>query len=275
MKSALTAVLLALSASATAEPLLVHNGRLFIPVTVAGVKTEALLDSGAEASLIDPALAAQAKLPKGKPVTMKGSGGEAPARIVPNVEIEALGVTLKPEAVVVLDMTDLSNRLIKRRTQAILGRELFDSTRLRIDLSRGTIEHADAGAEPPGQQLALTAHAGIESVPVKVNGVGAHAEFDLGNGGDVMISRAMAQKLGLKVTGTKSGGGIGGEIKRDMVVLPSLEVAGRAFKDVTAAIDDQPNANELNIGTSILRNFLITTDFNQRAVWLQPVGKPD
>lgn len=275
MKSALTAVLLALSAPATAEPLLVHNGRLFIPVTVAGVKTEALLDSGAEASLIDPALAARARLPKGKAVTMKGSGGEAPARIVPNVKIEALGVTLLPEVVVVLDMTDLSNRLIKRPTQAIVGRELFDSTRLRIDLTGGTIEHADATATPPGQQLALTAHAGIESVLVKVNGVDAQAEFDLGNGSDVMVSRAMAQKLGLKVTGKKSGGGIGGEIKRDMVVLPSLEVAGRVFKDVAAAVDDQPSANDLNIGTSILRNFLITTDFKQRSLWLEPTGKPD
>ena len=28
----------------------------------------------------------------------------------------------------------------------------------------------------------------------------------------------------------------------------------------------------LNVGTSILRNYLITTDFKQRAVWLESVG---
>ena len=273
MKLALAGTLLALSASAAAEPLLMHNGRLFIPATIAGVKTEALLDSGAEATLIDPALAAQAKLPEGKSVTMKGSGGEAPARLVPNVKIEALGVTLEPEAVVVLDISDLSNRLIKRPTQAIVGRELFDAARLRINLQGGTIDHAAAEATPPGHRLELTAHAGIESVHVAVNGVKANAEFDLGNGSDVMVSRAMAKKLGLKITGQKAGGGIGGEIKRDTVTLDRLAVAGAIFRNVPAAIDDQPSANDLNIGTSILKNFLITTDFKQRAVWLEPMGK--
>ena len=273
MKLALAGTLLALSVSAAAEPLLVHNGRLFIPATIAGVKTEALLDSGAEATLIDPALAAQAKLPEGKSVTMKGSGGEAPARIVPDVEIETLGITLRPEVVVVLDMSDLSNRLIKRPTHAIVGRELFDAARLRIDLQGGTIDHADDDATPPGHRLELTAHAGIEAVPVAVNGVKAKAEFDLGNGSDVMVSRAMAKKLGLKITGQKAGGGIGGEIRRDTVTLDRLAVAGATFPNVPAAIDDQPSANDLNIGTSILKNFLITTDFKQRAVWLEPMGK--
>jgi len=30
---------------------------------------------------------------------------------------------------------------------------------------------------------------------------------------------------------------------------------------------------DLDVGTAILKNFLITTDFNQHAVWLQPVGR--
>jgi len=268
----LLGALLTLSAGASAERLIVDNGRLFIQATIGGVNTEALLDSGAEATLIDPRLAALAKLPEGQPISLKGSGGEAPARIVPDVKVEALGVTFTPEALVVLDMTDLSTRLIKRPTQAIVGRELFDAARLRIDINGGTIDHADPAAAPPGQRLALTAHAGIESVPVMVNGTSAQAEFDIGNGSGVLVSRAMAKKLGLKVTGQQSGGGVGGETRRDTVMLDRLQVAGAIFRDVRAAIDDLPNANDLNIGTSILRNFLITTDFKQRAVWLEPVG---
>jgi hypothetical protein len=57
---------------------------------------------------------------------------------------------------------------------------------------------------------------------------------------------------------------------RDLVVLPTLKLAGMTFRDVRAAIDDQPNTNDLNIGTSILKHFLITTDFKERTVWLQP-----
>ena len=266
-------ILLACAGPASAEPLLVHNGRLFISARVNGVATEALLDSGAEASLIDPSLAAEAKLPEGQAITMKGSGGSATARFVEGVPVEALGLKVQGEGIVVMDMTDLSQRLIKRPTRAIVGRELFDAARLRIDLAGGTITVANGAETPAGIKLALTAHAGIESVPVRVNGMAAQAEFDLGNGNEPMISRAMATKLGLKITGKQAGGGVGGEIQRDVVTIPMLEVAGKHFHNLTATIDDQPSANDLNIGTSILREFLMTTDFNQHAVWLAPQDK--
>ena len=274
MRSGLIAAALLVGAGpAVAEPLEFYNGRLFIPARVNDVATEALLDSGAEATLVDPALAAKAKLPEGTAQIMKGSGGSAPARVVEGATIEALGVTLHPEVVVVLDMTDLSNRLIKRPTQAVVGRELFDAARLRINISGRQITVVARETEPRGQRLPLTGHAGIEAVPVLVNGLPAHAEFDLGNGNDPMISRAFAQKLKLKTVGRKKGGGIGGEVERDVVKLESLEVGGARFTNVEAAVDDQPSANDLNIGTSILKHFLITTDFEQRAVWLEPVGK--
>ena len=256
-----------------AEPLIVDNGRLFISAKVNGVATEALLDSGAEASLIDPTLAAEAKLPDGQAVTMKGSGGSTTARFVEGVPVEALGLKVQGEGIVVMDMSDLSQRLIKRPTRAIVGRELFDAARLRIDLQGGTIEVVDRAMVPVGKSLPLTEHAGIEAMPVSVNGIPAQAEFDLGNGSDPMISRTMANRLGLKVAGKKAGGGIGGEIQRDVVTIPQLELAGARFRNVTATIDDQPSANDMNIGTSILRNYLITTDFQQRSLWLEPIGK--
>lgn len=271
MRHLLAAALFLGATPLAAEPLLVHDGRLFIAAKVNGVATEALLDSGAEASIIDPALAAEAHLPEGQQVTIRGSGGSTVARFVEGAPIEALGATMKGEGIVVLDLDDLSQRLIKRPTRAIVGRELFDAERLAIDISGGRIERAPRDATPQGIRLPLTAHAGIESIPVKANRVAAQAEFDLGNGGAVLISRALANRLGLRIVDRTSGGGIGGEVIRDRVKLKRLIVAGRTFRTVPAEIDDQPSANDLNIGTSILRHFLITTDFKQRAVWLAPL----
>jgi len=263
------AALLIVSAWAGSEPLKVYNGRLFIPATVNGVPTDALLDSGAEETIIDPKLAAKAKFPVGTPQVMKGSGGTAQARIVEGATIRALGAELHPEVVVVLDLADLSTRLIRRPTQAIVGRELFDAARLQIDIRGGKIAVVSKDATPRGIRLPLTAHAGIGSIPVKADGMEAQAEFDLGNGSGVMISRELAKKLNLKVIGKRAGGGIGGAIERDYVRLGTLEVAGRKFRNITANIDDQPSHNDMNVGTSILRSFLITTDFKERAVWLQ------
>jgi predicted aspartyl protease len=265
-------MLLCVAASAEAEPLRVHDGRLFIAAKVNGVATEALLDSGAEASIFDPDLAARAKVANGTPQEIKGSAGSQAARLVGGVTISALGVEIRPEAVAVLDLSDLSHRLLKRPTQAIIGRELFDSARLQIDLAGGHIS-VSRDTMPRGAKLPLTAHAGIEAIPVKANGVAAQAEFDLGNGSDVMISRDLAKKLGLKVLGKRAGGGIGGAIQRDYVLLPSLEVAGRRFHNLHANIDDQPSHNDMNVGTSILKNFLITTDFKDRVVWLAPARR--
>ena len=273
MRTLVAIALMATAAAAQAEPLKFFNGRLFIPATVNRVSTEALLDSGAEATVVDPVLAAKANLPKGKAQVIKGSGGAAPAHIVEGVTVGALGIELHPDAVVVLDLTDLSKRLIKRPTHAIVGRELFDTARLAINISGGEISTVSRDVEPRGEKLPLTGHAGIEGIPVKANGALAQAEFDLGNGSDVLISREMVKKLGLKIIGKKSGGGIGGALNRDVVRLNSLDVAGKTFHNITAAIDDQPSHNDLNVGTEILKNFAITTDFKDRAVWLQPLGE--
>jgi hypothetical protein len=267
---ALLALLFATSAGA--EPLVFDNGRLFIPASVNGRSTEALLDSAAEATLVDPAFAATAKLPEGEPVTIRGSGGSASAKVVEGAEVNALGLTIHPDALVVTDLTDISRRLAKRQVSMILGREIFDSGRLRVDISGRTVEVVPATAKAAGMRLPLTRHAGVEAIPVKANDVPAQAEFDLGNGSGVLISRALVKRLHLKITGKRSGGGIGGAVDRDLVHIPRLQVAGVTYRNVEAAVDDLPNANDLNIGTSILKDFVITTDFAKRAVWLAPVG---
>ena len=271
MKSLAAAILLATATAASADPLVFDNGRLFVQAKVNGMPTEALLDSAAEASIVDPKFAAAAKLPAGQEINIRGSGGEAKARLIDGVKFELLGQEIAPEAVVVSDLSELSTRLIKRPTQVIMGREAFDTLRLAVDIEGGTL--ALAKGEAAGTKLPLTAHAGVESIPVTIGSTAAQAEFDLGNGSGAMISRAMVQKLGLPVTGKKPGGGIGGELLRDTVVIPSLTVAGKTYRDVPASIDDQSSANDMNIGTSILKDFKIVTDFKQRAVWLAPRNK--
>jgi hypothetical protein len=273
LKHLLAAALLVAGSGANADPLLFYNGRLFIDAKVNDVATKALLDSAAEASFVDPAFAARAKLPQGTDQEIRGSGGKAKARIVEGVTITALGVELHPEAIAVTDLTELSERLIKRPTEAVVGRELLDAARLRIDIHRGTIDVVRTNAAPPGVRLSLTSHAGVEAVTATANGETVQAEFDLGNGSGVLISRALVNRLKLPIIGKDSGGGIGGAHMRDVVRLKSLQVAGRTFRNVIAAIDDQSNANDLNIGTSILKHFLITTDFRQRAVWLKANGR--
>ncbi|QIK95625.1 hypothetical protein G7076_03260 [Sphingomonas sp. HDW15A] len=272
-RTILPAVALFFHASSGAEPLIVDHGRLFVPMTVNGQQTEALLDSGAEMTVIDPVLARRAGILAGAQVEMKGTGAtSAKANFAHDVRIAAIGVDLGPKDVVVLDLSEVASRLIKRPTIAILGRDIFDSARLRIDLQQKDVRTLGKYEVPKGIALPLTGHKGIESIPVTVEGTAVAAELDFGNGSLPIVSRGIVNKLGLKVTGKNSAGGIGGAVDRETVVLPTLIVAGATFRDVTATVDEKDEGLMMNIGTTILRHFVVTTDFTGRAAYFEPVA---
>ena len=260
-------------ASAT---LIVRGDRLFIPARLNGIETrDALLDSGAELSLVDQAFAQQAGLVTAGTETARGTGGEEEVTFAQGVTIEAVGIRLENRPVAVLDLGNIATRLVGSPVTMIVGRELFDAARLAIDIENGTIAVVGRDQEPVGLQLTMDTHNALQTIPVAVEGgAPVQAEFDLGNGSEVLIGAAYAERAGLlapdRIVGQKSGGGIGGEVERDLVVLAELEVAGVSFRDVPAAIDRTDNAGDVNVGVRILRNFGITVDFAENAVWLEP-----
>jgi len=269
----LASIALTTVSTAQAAPLEYHGNRLFVGVTINGVPAEALLDSAAEMTFVDPKLAARLKLvPEGSEIA-KGSGGPAQVQFAKDVTIEAAGVKLTHLTVALLDMTDLSRRLVAKDLQIILGREFFDAGRVRIDIEGRKIEKVASSAEPRGTKLPLLSARGIESFPCIVEGTATRADIDLGNGNEVLIGRGFAETHGLLAPGRvvehKSGGGIGGVVDREIVVLKSLEIAGARFENVRAAIDPQPTAGEVNVGTSILRRFILVIDFPAHAVWVR------
>lgn len=255
--------------------LVVRGDRLFVPVTVNGRQVEALLDSAAEATLVDDDLAKSLDLALTGGETVKGSGGEDKVRFAEGVNIHAAETDLKGLTVAVLDLEDLSARLVGSKVQMILGREFFDAGRFRLDIERGTIRRLASTAKAKGTVLPLATHRGIEGFPVTIEGhAGIQAAFDLGNGSEVLIGRQAADRLGIGVPGRvierKKGGGIGGSIDRDIVMLSSITIAGKIFTDVRAAIDEQDSQSDVNIGVNILRHFVIVTDFPGHKLWLAP-----
>ncbi len=251
--------------------LTVRGERLFLPVELNGHRVEALLDSAAEASLIDTQFAHQLGLAVSGQSTIKGSGGQAQAQFA-HLEVRAASVTLGDVTAVVVDLGDISRRLVHAPVRFVLGRDLFDAARLRIDIERGTLEVLNRSMPVSGTELPLTEHAGVESIPVTLEGIPASAEFDLGNGSGVLIGKAFASQHGFleasRMVGTQKGGGIGGEIERTVVRLHELTVAGVTFRDLEGHVDPMGNAQELNVGVQILRAFVIVTDFPQHRIWL-------
>ena len=267
------------SSFAAAEPLEVTGDRLFLDVQVNGETVSALLDSGAEMTIIDDETAALLDLQPTSVADARGTGaGTVEAAFVKGVSLQAVGVTLANRTIAILDLDDIAERLVGRELPMILGRDLFDAARLQVDIAGKTIETLGAEETPPGVRLELTTRDGIENIPASVeNHAPVLANFDLGNGGDVLVGRAYAERIGLtapeRIIDKQSGGGIGGPLNREVVMLESLTVGGVVFRNVRAAIDPGNSASDLNIGVRILRNFLITTDFPQRQLWLAKIAQ--
>jgi predicted aspartyl protease len=275
LKCLIPALLLAFASRAVAADhrLVVRGDRLFIPVTVNGRHVEALLDSAAEATIIDDDLANMLGLALSGNETVKGSGGEDTVHFAEGVNIRAAETDLKGLTVAVLDLEDLSKRLVGTKISLILGREFFDAGRFKLDIERGKILRLKTTARPKGMMLPLVTHRGIEEFPVRVEGNDdVQATFDLGNGSEMMIGRQTAGRLGISVPARvierKKGGGIGGSIDRDIVTLSRVTIAGRTFANVRAAIDDLDSQSEANVGVNLLRHFVIVTDFPGHKLWL-------
>ena len=253
-----------------------RDSRLLLAASVNGTPVVALLDSAAETTILDRGFAARLKLGQGTSVSGQGSGQSTfEASVVEGVTLAAVGLRLQNQTVAVADLADVSARLVGHKLDVILGREIFDAARLRIDIERGRIEVVAPASAPRGVRLELRTEHGIETLPVRVeDGETVAATFDLGNGSKVLLGSGFAARAHLLTDGravqSESGGGLGGEATRQIVTLRRLEVAGRSFADVSAAVDPQPSASDLNIGVSILRHFVITTDFGHHVVWLEP-----
>jgi hypothetical protein len=200
------------------------------------------------------------------------------AKRAQNVRIEAAGVTLEDRLVAIIDLGDVSERLVGKPVAAIIGRDLFDAARFEIDIERGAIRAVSRGEQPSGVRLALQEQHGLETIPVSVEGgEPVRAVFDLGNGSEVLIGAAYAASTGLsgpeRIVANRTGGGLGGEVTRKIVRLGALEIAGVVFRDVEAGIDETEKAHDVNVGVRILRRLLLTVDFEEGAIWFAAEGR--
>ncbi len=263
-----------LPAAALAGPLTrlrIAGDRIYLPATIDGHPLEALLDSAAETPIVDRAFAARLGLRGSATATARGTGAAtAEATLVPGVELFVAGVRLRPKLVGVIDLGDIARRIGAGPIDLIIGRDLFDAARLSIDLTAATLATMPPGPAR-GVRLPLTARRGVETVPLLIEGIAAQADFDLGNGGTVLVGADFAARHRLldgRPTATIPGGGIGGGGRQTTFTLRTLELAGQRFAGVPVAIDASPTAADANIGVRLLRRFGIITDFPGRSVWL-------
>lgn len=177
------------SASRNTYPLALTRGsRLMVDAEVNGHAVRALLDSAAEVTLIDRGFAHDLNLGAGETVAGQGSGEASfDADLIKGVQLRVFGISLANQSVAVVDLGEVGHRLLGWRLDVILGREIFDAARLRIDIERRQVTVLPPNSKPPGVYLPLATEHGVETIPARVENVGpVQATFDLGNGSEVL-----------------------------------------------------------------------------------------
>ena len=249
---------------------------LTLDVRVNGTRLTALLDSGAQMTVIDDAFAIALGLQTSGKAILHGpavSGGQA--KLARGVAIDVAGITLRPAVVVVADLSQVGVQAGQGPLAMILGRDLFDAAVVAVNIGASTLEVRAPAAPRAGKRLPLTKEYGVETIPILIDGIPARATFDLGNSGRMMVSEAFARRAGLLAPDRQNGGitvrTINGPARRPIVRLRSVEIAGRKVPVPDAIVEQADNASDALIGIDVLRHFRMICDFAHRAVWLDPV----
>lgn len=254
--------------------------RLFIPVTIQGQTVDAMLDSGAEVTVVDRTFAEKIGLVGQGGVTAIGTGGSETVSIAPGFDVRLGGAELKGVTVAVMDLSPITQAL-GRPVPVLLGKEMMNQAITDIDFAERRIRLVapDAFAPPPGTiELPLTPVNGLRALPVVIeDGPTVMAMFDLGNGTPLALFPGYAAEArltqGRRVSAVMAGG-VGGAAPAVLFNLNRLSIGGHVFESVPATVRGEGVwAREdaaANVGMPILSRFRLMIDFGGDRLFLQP-----
>ncbi|MFT3830378.1 MAG: aspartyl protease family protein [Opitutaceae bacterium] len=256
--------------------------RLFFAGTVGKTETVLLLDSGAEVTVIDVAFARTAGIEVAGHMDIRGVGGTENAAVANNVPVTVGALTFHTGLVVLMDLNQIA-QMIGHPVTVILGKEVLNQTVTDIDFSGRMIEFRDPqGFVAPADMacVPLTVAAGIRTVPVNIEGHGlVEADFDLGNGGALLLNPTSAAKWGLfddRPVAHSIGGGVGGLRAQNVVTVKALEIGGYTLRDLPTETPASAEGLAVfardsvqgNVGMLVWSRFRLVLDFARNRLFL-------
>ena len=259
--------------------------RIFIPAIVNGHNTEALLDSGADASALDRGFAKSVGALAQGTHTAVGAAGNQESGFVPDISITLDRLTIGPLTGGILDLAGIGRRW-GHPLEAILGREIFNDLIVDIDFPNRRIafrERRDFQVPEGAQRVVLGQYLAIYTIPVSIDGERAvPAMFDLGNGSPLAIFPTYPGRQSLIQSRPHSlqlGGGVGGVHTNIVTTVGTLAMGDNVFHEVPATLppagNDIHNSNRVfaNIGLPVFSRFRVICDLHKNLLYLVPVKR--
>lgn len=257
---------------------------VIVNVLVNGTPARALLDSGAQSSVVDRGLAARLGLPVSAmaPVLAYGVSGAPQIGRSAALDLQAGALRLSGLRAAMLDLAPIASAS-GRPFDLIIGQDVLRTVIADVDFPRGRLAFHDARvrALPPG---ALASPARTEGrdllVPITVEARPLEVVLDTGASGALALSPASAQALGLldgrRVTSAPSitfGG-----LSQDRVVRArTLTFAGVEVADVRVHVYSPAQGARVPaglLGVEVLERFRVILDLGRGRLHLVPGPAP-
>lgn len=267
-------------------PIEIHNGHVLVDIEIGGVKSKAMLDTGAESNAVSKAFlrAHKVKHTKGKKFILEGVYGKSKENLIDHLNVSFEGSAFKLNG----SMPFRGGR----KFGMILGIPFFKSFIVQIDYPRKKyrlVTHdsmnlkgaANLKLKSNSRKSKLTTQVVIDG-KTKVNLL-----FDTGNSGGILFYRPLVESKGwLEVYAagkSLSSGVITSGIENDVLVLPTVDFGPFTLEDVVAYVPSKGNSKNLRparsdirykgiLGYDMLKHFLVTIDAKNALAHLQPVA---
>jgi predicted aspartyl protease len=235
-----------------ATPWLVFARQSPVPtvrVRLDGHEVVALIDSGAQYSVIDRALFA--KLPTAgrslfdMPLVAYGVGGGAQVGRGTTLSVDLPGLAIRGLRAAILELGPLASEA-GLRTPLILGQDVLGEAVLALDPARrhARLVRREAFVRPPDLgPVMVQRQGGAMTTEVTVEGSTVTAVVDTGASAMLGLSREAANGAGL-LDGRPQRSGVslvlGGALRSDMVEARTVTFADQLYRRVSVGVFDQP-----------------------------------
>lgn len=261
------------------------GSRIYMPVSVNGVDTRGMLDSGAETTVLDKAFAESLGIKPSALVTVVGTGGRELGELASGVTLRIGGMELRNLTVALMDLKPIAN-VIGRPLPVILGKEMFNEVVVDLDFAGQKISFQDPARFTPklgAVAVPVTNSNGLHAIPASIEGAEPVLfDFDLGNGSPLLVFPGYWKPRNLLADRPSSkalAGAIGGMKPRNVATIRTLTLGGVELKDIPANFGEEDGSaldttqTLGNIGMPILSRFELTTDYSRHRILLKP--RPD
>lgn len=251
---------------------IVHNHLLF-QARLDGHDVWAMLDNGAQRTLVDTGFAKSIGLSMGRAVAVaRTATGSLERRVVSDASIDLPGQVSFRSPVSVVDLSVVSKTL-GRPISLIVGKDYFGVLSFQIIPANRTLEVGSSGTlNVPAGTPFLVLKNDTPQLDIEIDGKPATVAVDLGADGVIGLSHAAFARLGLNYLPSVEGKMVGAEgnaVSVKSVLAKRVTVGPIEASGVTVA--EQPvmaSDGDGHIGMGFFSRFNFAIDVKARRIWL-------